>query len=33
MRKQIDYYAARLYDEDQLRDLVHASGSWFAQKT
>lgn len=28
-----DYYAARLDDENPLRDLVHASGSWFAQKT
>lgn len=28
-----DYYAARLDDENRLRDLVHGSGSWFAQKT
>ncbi|WP_418594918.1 metallophosphoesterase [Ponticoccus sp. (in: a-proteobacteria)] len=28
-----DYYSGRLDDEYRLRDLVHASGSWFAQKT
>ncbi|MBL3596394.1 metallophosphoesterase, partial [Rhodovulum sulfidophilum] len=28
-----DYYSGRLDDENRLRDLVHASGSWFAQKT
>ncbi|MBE9640668.1 metallophosphoesterase family protein [Salipiger mangrovisoli] len=28
-----DYYAGRLDDENRLRDLVHASGSSFAQKT
>lgn len=28
-----DYYAGRLDDENRLRDLVHASGSWFVQKT
>jgi 3',5'-cyclic AMP phosphodiesterase CpdA len=28
-----DYYASRLDDENPLRELVHASGSWFAQKT
>ncbi|RBO55112.1 hypothetical protein DSD19_00255 [Rhodovulum sp. BSW8] len=28
-----DYYSGRLDGENRLRDLVHASGSWFAQKT
>ncbi len=28
-----DYYASRLDDENPLRELVHASGSWSAQKT
>ncbi|TNE64056.1 MAG: hypothetical protein EP336_16385 [Rhodobacteraceae bacterium] len=28
-----DYYSGRLDDENRLRDLIHASGSWFAQKT
>lgn len=28
-----EYYSGRLDDENQLRALVHASGSWFAQKT
>ena len=28
-----DYYSGRLDNENRLRDLVHASGSWFAQKT
>lgn len=28
-----DYYAGRLDDEKRLRELVHANGSWFAQKT
>ncbi|WP_183969522.1 metallophosphoesterase [Sagittula marina] len=28
-----DYYSGRLDNENRLRDLVHASGGWFAQKT
>ncbi|MCE8420254.1 metallophosphoesterase [Rhodovulum sulfidophilum] len=28
-----DYYAGKLDDENRLRDLVHAGGSWFVQKT
>ncbi|MBL3597592.1 metallophosphoesterase [Rhodovulum sulfidophilum] len=28
-----DYYSGRLDDENRLRDLIYAGGSWFAQKT